>query len=304
MAYTKHKQLTESPGGAFEGQRVAGKLGASGYTDPKGSSRRNHSFLTLSKLTYVDTRDEKDSVKYGINMKNWDDSKVSKMVSDSADSDSDHVNVITRLHPNKKDPGKVPKKIHKAEREKLKRDHLNVLFSELSKALEPEYPNNGKACLLKDTIRLLGELLTQVDSLKKEHTTLLSESNYVTTEKNELEEENSALEALIKRLQCEIEEKVHLQDASISRPENNTMVQMPEDHPTFPLAGLASHSTSIVGSVYVMPLHCDSQVHARSHAEVNLPTPPSNVSKPRPRYPSSSDSWPSHILTNQTNVTE
>ncbi|KAL2532106.1 Transcription factor bHLH [Abeliophyllum distichum] len=222
------------------------------------------------------------------------------MVSEAADSDSDHLNMGTRLHPNKKNPGKVPKKIHKAEREKLKRDHLNVLFSELSKALEPEYPNNGKACLLKDTIRLLGELLTQVDSLKKEHTTLLSECNYVTTEKNELKEENSALEAQIKRLQCEIEEKVHLQDASISRPENHTMVQLPEDHPTFPLAGLASQSTS----VYIMPLHCESQLHARSHAEVNLPTPPSNVSKPRPRYPSSSDSWPSHILTKQTNVTE
>lgn len=46
---------------------------------------------------------------------------------------------------------------------------------------EPEYPNNGKACILKDSIRLLGELFTRVDSLKKEHTTLLSESNYVSS---------------------------------------------------------------------------------------------------------------------------
>lgn len=228
------------------------------------------------------------------------------MVSEATDSDSDHLNVAARLHPNKKNPGKVPKKIHKAEREKLKRDHMNVLFSELGKALEPEYPNNGKACILKDTVRLMGELLTQVDSLKKEHATLSSESNYVTTEKNELKEENSALEAQIKRLQCQIEEKVHLQNASISQPENNTIVQLPEDHPTFPLAGHASQATSVLGPVYVMPLHPDSQLYAGlgSHAHVNLPTPPSNVSKPRPRYPSSSDSWPSNILTKQPNVPE
>ncbi|CAA3013725.1 transcription factor bHLH47-like [Olea europaea subsp. europaea] len=221
------------------------------------------------------------------------------MVSEAADSDSDHVNVVARLHPNKKNPGKVPRKIHKAEREKLKRDHMNVLFSELGKALEPEYPNNGKACILKDSIRLLGELFTRVDSLKKEHTTLLSESNYVTNEKKELEEENSALEAQIKRLQGQIDEKVHLQDASISRLENSAIVQLPEDHPTFPLAGHAPQTTSIMGPVYVMPLQPDSLLYAGSgsHADVNLPAPPSNVSKPRPRYPSSSDSWPSNILT-------
>ena len=37
--------------------------------------------------------------------------------------------------PRRKNPGKAPKKIHKAEREKLKRDHLNVLFLELGNAL-------------------------------------------------------------------------------------------------------------------------------------------------------------------------
>jgi len=40
-----------------------------------------------------------------------------------------------RSLPNKKKEGKVPKKIHKAEREKLKRDQLNELFLELDHAL-------------------------------------------------------------------------------------------------------------------------------------------------------------------------
>jgi len=31
--------------------------------------------------------------------------------------------------------GKVPKKIHKAEREKMKREHLNELFLDLANAL-------------------------------------------------------------------------------------------------------------------------------------------------------------------------
>lgn len=35
----------------------------------------------------------------------------------------------------KKNTGKVPRKIHKAAREKLKRDHMNELFLDLGKAL-------------------------------------------------------------------------------------------------------------------------------------------------------------------------
>ena len=37
--------------------------------------------------------------------------------------------------PGKKNQVKVPKKIHKAEREKLKREHLNDLFLDLANAL-------------------------------------------------------------------------------------------------------------------------------------------------------------------------
>lgn len=37
--------------------------------------------------------------------------------------------------PGKKNQKKVPRRIHKAEREKQKREHLNELFFELSNAL-------------------------------------------------------------------------------------------------------------------------------------------------------------------------
>lgn len=116
---------------------------------------------------------------------------------------------LCRTSHSKKSPGKAPRKIHKAAREKLKRDHMNQLFLDLSRALgmlvnrklhftgycvrhefmiegltiyaDLDHPNNGKAAILRETVRLLGELLTQVDNLKKENTTLLSESNYVSS---------------------------------------------------------------------------------------------------------------------------
>lgn len=44
-----------------------------------------------------------------------------------------------------------------------------------------DHPNNGKASILRETGRLVVELLSQVDSLKKENETLLSESNYVSS---------------------------------------------------------------------------------------------------------------------------
>ncbi|XP_031477768.1 protein IRON-RELATED TRANSCRIPTION FACTOR 3 isoform X2 [Nymphaea colorata] len=102
---------------------------------------------------------------------------------------------------------KVAKKIHKAEREKLKRDHLNDLFSDLGQALEPARQNNGKATILSDATRILRDLLTQVDHLRKENAALLTESRYITDEKNELKDENAVLEAEIGKLQSQLQER-------------------------------------------------------------------------------------------------
>lgn len=45
--------------------------------------------------------------------------------------------------------------------------------------VDVDHLNNGKASMLRETIRLVGELVNQMDSLKKENATLLSEYNYV-----------------------------------------------------------------------------------------------------------------------------
>ncbi|KZV49697.1 hypothetical protein F511_24912 [Dorcoceras hygrometricum] len=226
------------------------------------------------------------------------------MGSEAGDSIIDLVNVTTRLCPRKRNPNKVPRKIHKAEREKLKRDHMNELFVDLSKVLDLNHPSNGKASMLRDTIRLLAELLAQVDHLKKENAALLSESNYVTVEKNELVEENSALGTQIKKLQNEIDEMENCSNSDYSRqPQSNGVAPASEDHVAVPLLHNASDSNSVLGPIFVMPLHPDSQVYPKPYSETNT-SMVSGVSRPEPRYPSSSDSWPLHILTKQANMAE
>lgn len=42
-----------------------------------------------------------------------------------------------------------------------------------------DHHNNGKASMMRETVRLLGELVSQMDSLKEENATLLSEYSYV-----------------------------------------------------------------------------------------------------------------------------
>jgi hypothetical protein len=82
---------------------------------------------------------------------------------------------------NKKCDKKAPKRIHKSEREKLKRDKQNDLFNELGNLLEPDRQNNGKACVLGETTRILKDLLSQVESLRKENSSLKNESHYVSS---------------------------------------------------------------------------------------------------------------------------
>ncbi|KAI3750909.1 hypothetical protein L2E82_21822 [Cichorium intybus] len=47
----------------------------------------------------------------------------------------DEYRLLCSFHITKKNPCKVPKRIHMAEREKMKREHLNELFLELAAAL-------------------------------------------------------------------------------------------------------------------------------------------------------------------------
>lgn len=101
----------------------------------------------------------------------------------------------------------------------------------------------------------------------------------------------------MKGLKREIDERAIGSNAHVSQP---STTQLPEGHVAIPLIGHASEAAApVVGPVLVVPLHHDPQLQG-------FPSPfpgmdgakvPSGVSKPRPRYPSSSDSWPSHILT-------
>lgn len=213
-------------------------------------------------------------------------------------------NVAGRSTSNKKNRGKIPKKIHKAEREKLKRDNLNELFLNLGHALEPARQNNGKASILADATHLLRDLIAQVECLKKENAALLTESHYVTGEKNELKDENIVLGAEITKLQNEVQERsrsgpvwsnavgsVHLQHA-------NRESSSPEGQFSMPLVEPTSKAPPVVGPVIVIPLQPEIQPYQKHNASVEVSMkPPSQVSRPHARYPTSSDSWPSQILT-------
>lgn len=74
----------------------------------------------------------------------------------------------------KKNKGKVPKRIHKAEREKMKREHLNELFLALANSLDLSDQNNGKATMLIEATRMVKDMLVQIECLKKENAALLS----------------------------------------------------------------------------------------------------------------------------------
>jgi hypothetical protein len=54
--------------------------------------------------------------------------------------------------------------------------HL-LIFSQFFS--ETDKQNNGKATILGDTTRILRELLSQVDALRKENAALVKESHYV-----------------------------------------------------------------------------------------------------------------------------
>lgn len=86
----------------------------------------------------------------------------------------------------------------------------------------------------------------------------------IAIEKKELKEENSALDTQVEKLQSNVEERVHCRSAST------------------------------VGPVFVMPVHGGPD---NAEAVSKLQT---KVNRPQARYASSLDSWPSHILSEQS----
>ncbi|KAK7304613.1 hypothetical protein VNO77_42497 [Canavalia gladiata] len=125
----------------------------------------------------------------------------------------------------KRNQRKVPKRVHKAEREKMKREHWNELFLGLVNALDLSKQSNGKACILREATRLPKDLLSQIESLKKENASLLYETHYITVEKNEVEEENSVLETQIEKLKGDIEARVGQSRPDLNAPSDLELQQ-------------------------------------------------------------------------------
>ncbi|KAI4343861.1 hypothetical protein L6164_011161 [Bauhinia variegata] len=199
-----------------------------------------------------------------------------------------------RSCPGKTNQAKVPKRIHKAAKEKMKREHLNELFVDLANAIELSQQNSGKASILCEATRLLKDLLGQIEFLKKENASLLSESRYVTMEEKELKEENSTLETEIEKLQGEIQARM-----ARSKPDMNVLppleIQAPEQTVGDSLQLPTLEPTMQQGSaVLVVPFRPHFQ-SAPNAAELSLKSS-SNISKPHPRYPTPADSWPSQLL--------
>ncbi|WVZ18483.1 hypothetical protein V8G54_005805 [Vigna mungo] len=196
---------------------------------------------------------------------------------------------------NKQKQEKIPKRIRKAEREKEKREQLNELFLALAHTLEVtdlKEQNNGKASILRESIRLLKDLFSQIESLKKDSASLLSETHYVTMEKNEMMEENCVLKSQIEKLGGEIEARVvqcghNLMNPFLQREkitEENLQLSSTEE------AVQQGHA------VLVVPV---STHHGPYNVVEQISKPKSTITKPHPRYPTPMDSWPLQLLAEQ-----
>lgn len=207
----------------------------------------------------------------------------------------------------------APRKIHKAEREKLKRDHLNDLFVELGNMLEVDRQNNGKACILTDTTRILRELLVQVDSLRKEHSNLQNESHYVTMERNEMQDENGMLRKEISELQNELTMRVSGSPAGWGHGTARSDPPLPHSTAAFsseqamqpptiasvvfplqqPLAPAPSAMTEPPYAAPPLELKLFPEVaSAEGREPCEDQDAPSHVARPQARYPTQSASWP------------
>jgi FtsZ-binding cell division protein ZapB len=208
------------------------------------------------------------------------------MVADTESSDSlpgsSNAAVETPIHGSldQRSQEKTPKKTHKAEREKLKRDQLNELFLELGSMLDLDRQNTGKATVVGDAARVLRDLVTQVESLGKEQSALLSERQYVSSEKNELQEENATLKSQISDLAKELCARMGNSSIGMSHPVANARSpdlathlmphQMWSNIPNISSVAMA-HQTNTVS-----PLHTqfhstnDVQVYASQPQELQL----------------------------------
>ncbi|KAI3766187.1 hypothetical protein L2E82_16239 [Cichorium intybus] len=99
--------------------------------------------------------------------------------------------------------------------------------------LELTEQNSGKASILIEATHVVKDMLDRIKSLKKENATLLSESQYVIVERNELEYETCGLHKQISELKNIIKERiVHVQtNVNLNAPAIES--QEPQYNPVF-----------------------------------------------------------------------
>ncbi|WVZ66774.1 hypothetical protein U9M48_015954 [Paspalum notatum var. saurae] len=217
---------------------------------------------------------------------------------------------------NNKCEKKAPKKVHKSEREKRKRDKQNDLFGELGNMLgislspEPDRQNNGKACILSDTTRILKDLLSQVESLRKENNALKNESHYVALERNELLDDTSAIRNEISELQNEM--RMRLEGNPVWS-HNTTRSNLTAPHPATTVFTLQHSPHPPVIATMALPLQQPAvleQSYAAPRRELQLfPEAAStedselpqdqgisnHVMRPQARYPTTMANLPVHV---------
>ena len=196
------------------------------------------------------------------------------------------------------------------------------LFSYLEwSSAELTEPNNGKASILCEANRLVKDLFGQIECLRKEHASLLTESRdvrllntpllflrierkrslnrwqiariitQVDIEKNELREETSALASQIEKLQSELQSRaVH------SKPDLNTIP--PQAHFSGECLGLPVMEPTMqqTHAVIIVPVRPDLPSYPAADATQAPTMATSHVSKPHARYPTPADSWPAGLL--------
>ncbi|XP_010262298.1 PREDICTED: transcription factor bHLH104-like [Nelumbo nucifera] len=93
----------------------------------------------------------------------------------------------------------------KACREKMRRDRMNDMFSDLTSILEPGRPaKTDKSAILGDAIRVLNQLRTEAQELKDANEKLQEDIKNLKAEKNELREEKLLLKADKERMEQQL----------------------------------------------------------------------------------------------------
>lgn len=163
--------------------------------------------------------------------------------------------------PNENGDAASVRKVHKADREKLRRDRLNEQFGELAGVLDPDRPKNDKATILGDSVQVVKELRSEVKRLKCEQTSLVDESRDLQQEKTELREEKATLKTETEQLQNQLQQRLR------------GMLPWMSMDPTAALMGAAPYP-------YPMPVPQPPPATPASTPPTSEPAPPVATSQP------------------------